>query len=105
MFHRQRKWKSKLKDWGYLKKLNEDDMKIVVAKVDKRSREGKHTVVSHAGSKITIERMRNFKRRKTVKDSEAATPSAGKRLFYLFSSFPFSSPFLFPGFFSCAAFN
>ena len=53
-------------------------MKIVVAKVDKRSREGKRTVVSHAGSTITEERIRNFKRRKTVKDLEAMSPSAGE---------------------------
>lgn len=55
-------------------------MKIVVAKVDKRSREGKKTVVNHAGSTITEERIRNFKRRKTVKNSEAMSPSAGELL-------------------------
>ena len=53
-------------------------MKIVVSKVDKRSREGKQTVASHAGSGITKERIKNFKKRKTVKDSNAASPSAGK---------------------------
>ena len=55
-------------------------MKIVVAKVDKRSREGKKTVVSHAGSEITKDRVKNFKRRKTVKDAEAVSPSTGKYL-------------------------
>jgi tetratricopeptide (TPR) repeat protein len=77
-----------LKEWNYLKKLSEDDMKIVVAKVDKRSREGKKTVVNHAGSMITEERIRNFKRRKTVKNSEAMSPSAGEWISILSLTYP-----------------
>jgi hypothetical protein len=75
-FNSERKWKDKLKEWNYSKKLSEEEMKIVVAKVDKRTREGKQTIVTHAGSSISKERIRNFKRRKTVRRSAAGSSDA-----------------------------
>jgi hypothetical protein len=85
---RERKWKEKIKEWGYSKKLSEDDMKVVVAKVAHRSRQGKRTVVSHAGSTIAKERLRNFVRRKTVKSSQAMSPSACEILHTTLSFIP-----------------
>ncbi len=54
-------------------------MKIVVAKKEKRAREeGKDTVFFHHGSLIPSEKIENFKRRRTVKYSDPASPNAGK---------------------------
>jgi hypothetical protein len=54
-------------------------MKIVVAKVDYRKGEaGKDTEVFHNGVQMPPEKIENFKRRKTVKESEPASPSARK---------------------------
>lgn len=55
-------------------------MKTVLSKVDRRSKEGKQTVVTHAGSGITKERIKNFKKRKTVKDSKMVAPDAGENV-------------------------
>ncbi|PMD25497.1 hypothetical protein NA56DRAFT_642488 [Hyaloscypha hepaticicola] len=52
-------------------------MKIVVAKMDKRKREtGKNTVVFHNGVQVPAEKIANFKRRKVVRESDPASPSA-----------------------------
>jgi hypothetical protein len=67
----------KLEGWKFDKHLTEHEMKIVVAKDEKRSREGKETVFRHSGSKITEGKIRNFKRRRTAVESEAMPPSAG----------------------------
>tara|TARA_R110002060_G_scaffold71044_2_gene79650 strand:- start:170 stop:415 length:246 start_codon:yes stop_codon:yes gene_type:complete len=70
----------KFKEWKYEKRLTESDMKIVAAKAEKRaSDDGKKTDLCHNGILIYPSRIDNFKRRKTVKNSEAASPSAGKQ--------------------------
>jgi hypothetical protein len=75
----ERKWKEKLKEWNFDKKISARDMNILVAKAEKRVREdGKETTFFHGGSQITKERIDQFKRRKTTKDIEAPLPSAGK---------------------------
>jgi len=51
-------------------------MKIVVAKVDKRKRAGKETVVLLNGVQMPAGKIENFKRRKTVKESDPESPSA-----------------------------
>ena len=72
-----RKWKSKLKEWGYEKHLTEMELKIVVAKAQKRKREaGKDTLFKHNGLIIPPTKLENFKRRKTVRESDPASPSA-----------------------------
>ena len=73
-----RKWKDKLKEWKYDKNLSINDMQVVVAKQQKRAREGKHTVFMHGSTEITSERIENFKRRKVSKMPDAVSPSAGK---------------------------
>jgi hypothetical protein len=56
-------------------------MKIVVAKVDSRKREaGKDTTVFHNGVQISAEKIENFKKRKTVRESDPASPNARKIL-------------------------
>jgi hypothetical protein len=55
------------------------DMKIVVAKAAKRAREHKKTVFFHHGDRLATEMIENFKRR-AVKESIAASPSAGSFL-------------------------
>lgn len=56
-------------------------MKTVVAKIEKRKKEaGKDTVVFHNGIQMPTEKIENFKRRKVVKESDPASPSARKFL-------------------------
>jgi hypothetical protein len=71
-----RKWKAKLKEWSFEKHLSENEMKIVVAKVDNRKRAGKDTAVFHNGLQMPAEKIDNFKRRKIIKESGPASPSA-----------------------------
>ncbi|KAE9378380.1 hypothetical protein N431DRAFT_541859 [Stipitochalara longipes BDJ] len=71
-----RKWKDKLKEWGFEKNLSESDMRIVVAKVDKRKMAGKETSVFLNGVQMPTTKIDNFKRRKTVRESDPASPSA-----------------------------
>lgn len=67
----------KLKEWGYEKHLTETEMKIVVAKAEKRlSEEGKDTIFLHNGVHIPATKLENFKRRKTIRESYPASPSA-----------------------------
>jgi hypothetical protein len=69
----------KLKEWGFDKHLTEKETKIVVAKAEKRARdEGKDTVFYHNGRLIPPTKIENFKRRKTVKESDVASPSASE---------------------------
>src|SRR5450756_1346410 len=73
----ERKWKWKLKEWHFEKHLRTKDMKIVVAKVERRKREaGKDTAVFHNGVRMPTEQIENFKRRRTVRESDPASPSA-----------------------------
>jgi hypothetical protein len=75
----RRKWKAKLKDWGFDKHLSERDMKFVVAKAEKRSmEEGKETEFFHNGSLISNTKIGNCKRRKTFRVSETVSPSVGE---------------------------
>lgn len=77
----ERKWKTKLKEWRFDKKISTTDMSIVVAKAGKRAREeGKDTIFFHGGVQITSERIGQFKRRKTTQEREPMSPGAGKRL-------------------------
>ena len=74
----ERKWKEKLKEWGFEKHISATDMSIIVAKAEKRVREeGKETVFFHGQSEITPQRIERFKRRKTTKAVEDMLPSAG----------------------------
>jgi hypothetical protein len=74
----ERKWKGKLKDWNFDKNISAHGMSIVLAKAQKRSKnEGKETAIFHGGAQITRERVEQFKRRKTTKDADAVSPSAG----------------------------
>lgn len=67
----------KLKEWRFEKYLSEMDMKVIVAKADKRAREQKKTVFFHHNNRLAAEKIENFKKRRAVKESIAASPSAG----------------------------
>jgi len=76
--HSERKWKSKLKEWGFDKHIPAKDMQVLVAKAEKRARdEGKETVFFQGEAEIAPKRFENFKRRKTTHTMEAVSPSAG----------------------------
>jgi hypothetical protein len=69
----------KLKEWGYEKHLTVTEMKVVVSKINKRKmEEGKDTLVFHKDVQIPIAKIENFKRRKIVRESDPASPSAGE---------------------------
>ncbi|KAJ8060702.1 hypothetical protein OCU04_011007 [Sclerotinia nivalis] len=72
----KRKWKDKLKEWHYDKYLSKDEMKIIVAKKEKRKAEGKESTFMHGATEIPAERIESFKRRKVVKMESTASPYA-----------------------------
>ena len=69
----------KLKEWRFDKYLSTKDMNIIIAKGEKRSRDGgKDTIFFHGGSRITSERIHNFKKRKTMIDVDMTYSSPGE---------------------------
>lgn len=60
-----RKWKDKLKEWDCRKNISIQGMQWIVSKGTKRSGEGKDTTFVHSGTRVTTQRIENFKRRKT----------------------------------------
>ncbi|TVY25108.1 hypothetical protein LHYA1_G005969 [Lachnellula hyalina] len=57
-----RKWKNKLKDWGFDKNIPAQDMQILVAKAEKRARDdGKETIFSMEGRKLDPRGSRTLK--------------------------------------------
>jgi hypothetical protein len=64
-FYSLRKWKLKLKEWGFEKYLSRSDMAVIAAKANKRYREeSRETVFYHGETRISKERLDNFKRRR-----------------------------------------
>ncbi|KAH7420120.1 hypothetical protein BKA64DRAFT_634763 [Cadophora sp. MPI-SDFR-AT-0126] len=82
-----RKWKTKFKEWNYETRLTEMDMKIVSAKAEKRAcDDGKKTDLFHNGILIHPSRIANFKKRNTVKNSEAASHTAEPPAYITYST-------------------
>ena len=78
---RPRKWKEKLREWGFDKNLPDLHMKIVVAKAEKRrAEEDKATEFFYNGVAIPNQKIETFKKRKTYRDSERLSPSVGKSI-------------------------
>jgi hypothetical protein len=74
----ERKWKMQLKDWGFEKYVSASDMRILIAKAEKRAtEENKDTVFFNGGCQIPQEGIDLFKRRKVTKQTAPASPSAG----------------------------
>jgi hypothetical protein len=72
----ERKWKLKLKEWGFEKYLPAAAMKILVAKAERRAMvENKETVFFHRETQIPPERIELFKRRRTFREGPMASPS------------------------------
>lgn len=75
----ERTWKKMLKEWGFEKYLNNESMKFILAKTEKRVRdEGKETVFFHGDNQVTEERIEGFKKRKFAKEEDGASPSIGE---------------------------
>jgi hypothetical protein len=74
----ERKWKMKLKEWGFNRYMRAKDMSIVIAKVEKRREEGIETEIFHGETLIHPERLETFKKRKATKVNDVESPSAGK---------------------------
>ena len=74
-----RKWEGKLREWRFNKNLPDTDMKIVVAKVEKRKVvEDKATQFFHNGVAIPNSKVENFKKRKLNRGSVGFSPSVRK---------------------------
>ena len=74
----ERKWKMQLKDWGFEKYVPASDMRILIAKAEKRSIEdNKETIFFKGECQIPQEKIDLFKRRKVTKQTAPASPSAG----------------------------
>jgi hypothetical protein len=55
-------------------------MRIAIAKAEKRAREeGKETAFFHNGILMPIEKIQNFKKRKTIRESDLPSPNAGNQ--------------------------
>lgn len=75
----ERKWKSKLKEWDFDKNLTKAEMKIAVAKAEKRAREdGKETVFFHRGEMIPPARVSKWKRKIMTTESSPLNPYTSK---------------------------
>ncbi|KUJ16030.1 uncharacterized protein LY89DRAFT_783260 [Mollisia scopiformis] len=73
----ERKWKAKLKEWNFVKNVTKAEMKVVVAKAEKRATEdGKDTLFLHHGNIIPPEKVANWKRRLTTMAATPANPYA-----------------------------
>jgi Clr5 domain len=82
----ERKWKEKLKEWGFQKNIPASDMAILVSKSQKRLREeGKDTIFylksGLEGSdlvEVKIERLESFKKRKISHILQTTSPNPSK---------------------------
>lgn len=73
----ERKWKQKLKDWGFQKNHAAKDIAILISKRAKRLRDdGKETVFFQDGIQIRMGKLENFKRRKTQQTALPISPNA-----------------------------
>lgn len=75
-----RKWKAKLKDWGFEKYSKSEDMTFITSKLQSRKAEGKDTAFYVSGRQITEEAMNNFINRKKGVAENIASPTASKEL-------------------------
>ena len=78
----ERKYKAKIKEWGFEKNIGLSDMMVISAKAAKRAREGKDTLILIGEVPMDPRRLETFKKRKVVKESMPESPSAGKSLWY-----------------------
>lgn len=73
-----RKWKAKLKDWGFEKYSKAEDMAFITSKMQSRKAEGKDTEFKIGGRQITKEAMENFMNRKRADGENIGSPTASK---------------------------
>ena len=75
-----RKWKSKLKGWGFDKNSNAEEMAFIASKLQNRRAEGKDTVFMRGDKQMTNEAAENFMERRKANAENVASPAAGKEL-------------------------
>jgi hypothetical protein len=73
-----RKWKAKLKDWGFEKYSKAEDMAFIASKMQSRQAEGKDTDFFVGGKQIPKEKMETFMKRKKGVTENILSPTAGK---------------------------
>jgi hypothetical protein len=73
-----RTWKSKLKEWKFDKYLVDREKDVSIAKVAKRTREGKTTALLREDRQISPGRLADFKRRKRENSVVVVSPSTGE---------------------------
>ncbi|KAH8664540.1 hypothetical protein BX600DRAFT_301390 [Xylariales sp. PMI_506] len=55
--------KAKLNQWKVRKNIKQKEMRIIIAKIDHRTSQGKDTLVKHGGLEIEATRLNNFRKR------------------------------------------
>ena len=61
----ERKWKEKVKEWGFEKNVPTRDMNFIVAKAEKRKAEGKETIFYRNGTQFDESTIEQFKKKET----------------------------------------
>ncbi|KAF8863776.1 hypothetical protein BDZ45DRAFT_88170 [Acephala macrosclerotiorum] len=70
-----RKWKEKLREWNFDKNLTKNEMKVVIAKAEKRAtEEGKETIFFHRGNMVPPAKFSAWQKR--IIASSPASPHA-----------------------------
>ena len=73
-----RQWRNKIKDWGLERNFKASDMRILVAKKEKRARHrGVETVFCYQGKNIENERIDRFIKREGAIVGDQPSPSTG----------------------------
>jgi hypothetical protein len=75
-----RKWKAKLKDWGFEKYSKAEEMAFIASKLQDRKAEGKDTTFFVRGREISKEAMENFIKRKKADAEKIGLPTTSKEL-------------------------
>ena len=66
-----------LKKWGIYKNIPASDMKILIAKSERRKREGKDTDFYFHDRLVDAQKFRRFVKRKVSQEGDMPSPSAG----------------------------
>jgi hypothetical protein len=70
--HSERKWKEKVKEWGFEKNIPSCDMSYMVAKSVKRKAEGKDTTFYRNGMQVDENKIEQFKKRRMAASNDVS---------------------------------
>jgi hypothetical protein len=71
--HSERKWKEKVKEWGFEKNVPSCDMSYMVAKSAKRKAKGKDTTFYRNGMQVDENKIEQFKKRRMTASNDISS--------------------------------